>query len=98
MMLIALGEDEVINLESIASATIEDSNTRIGPSIKLTVTFVAGQNATFSGDDAKALWKALRDKATEPSAIPNGPQLTTLNVPQATSVLLTPATKIARAS
>jgi hypothetical protein len=78
MTLIALGEDEVINLESIASAAIEDVNTRTGKTIKLTITFAAGQNTTFSGDDAKTLWKALKDYATKPSAIQNDPQLTDL--------------------
>jgi hypothetical protein len=64
MKLIALGEDEVINLESIASAALEDAETRTGKRVRLIITFAAGQNATFTGDDATTLWKALRDNAT----------------------------------
>ena len=66
MTLIALGEDEIINLESIASAAIEDTLTRGGKTVKLTITFAAGQSVTFSGGDAEILWKALRDNSTQP--------------------------------
>jgi len=79
MTLIALGEDEVINLESIASAVIEDAHTRSGQTVKLTITFAAGQATTFSGDDARTLWKALRDNATKPNFVPRGQPLAILS-------------------
>jgi len=84
MMLIALGDNQVINLESIASAAVEDAHTRSGQTVKLTITFAAGQNATFSGDDAKTLWKALKDNATKSTLIPCGPQLNELTAQLAT--------------
>jgi len=64
MTLIAIGEDEVINLESIASAMLEDARSRTGKTVKLTIAFASGQNRAFNGDDARTLWKALKDKAT----------------------------------
>ena len=63
MKLIALGEDEVINLESIASAMLDDATTRGGSAVRLTITFASGQNTTFNNDDARKLWKALRESA-----------------------------------
>ena len=86
MTLIALGDNQIINLESIASAAVEDAHTRSGQTVKLTITFAAGQNATFSGEDAKTLWTALRDNATKSSFIPRGPQLTILRAQPATGL------------
>jgi hypothetical protein len=63
MKLIALGNDEVINLESIASAMLDDSSTRGGTACKLTITFASGQNTTFSNDNARKLWTAIKDAA-----------------------------------
>jgi hypothetical protein len=63
MKLIALGDDEVVNLESIASAMLDDATTRGGRTVRLTITFASGQNTTFSNDDARKLWKALRESA-----------------------------------
>jgi hypothetical protein len=64
MKLIALGDDEVINLESIASAMLDDASTRGGRAVRLTITFASGQNTTFTSNDARKLWKALKDSAT----------------------------------
>jgi len=76
MTLIALGDNQVINLESIASAAVENAQTRSGQTVKINHNLRrAGQNATFSGEDAKALWKALKDNATKSSFIACGPQL-----------------------
>jgi hypothetical protein len=64
MKLIALGDDGIINLESISSAMLDDASTRGGRAVKLTITFASGQNTTFSSNDAVKIWKALKDSAT----------------------------------
>jgi hypothetical protein len=61
MKLIALGKDEVINLESIASAMLDDATTRGGRAVRLTITYASGQSTTFSNDHAWKLWKALKE-------------------------------------
>jgi hypothetical protein len=42
---------------------LDDATARGGRAVRLTITLASGQKTTFSNDDARKLWKALKESA-----------------------------------
>jgi hypothetical protein len=55
-----IGSHKVVNLDSVASATMSDKGEQ---GVKLTVLFTSGINDVFTGNDARKLWTAMQEAA-----------------------------------